>query len=132
MPGHQLVQATPAQQVATPTADASFANKPSANFLGAQWYDSTLPETAWRFTLNGTGMESFVVFMPTAATTSMLWATMTAGGAPGNQIYFNPDLSWIMYINSSPIFVISTPSNTLQLNSPTYVDFSWKENEPFE
>lgn len=64
LPGHILVQATDANRVLLPTADAALANQVSGAFT-AHWYDSNLATAAWRHRHNGAGVDEFVGIVPT-------------------------------------------------------------------
>jgi len=84
-PGHSLLQATGAQQTADPTPDAALSNELSCAFLGAQYYDSSLPLAAWKFMHSN--YTAYDVFVPTdVANGSILHATISSGFAPGHQM----------------------------------------------
>lgn len=83
-PGHTFAQATGANQVLNPTADATLAGALSATFNNTEFYGSSLPASAWRFFHgDGNGMETYdaLVF------TDIANAHLVRGtyGVPGSQ-----------------------------------------------
>lgn len=81
-PAHLMVQATAANQVPTPTADAAFNNQLSAVFTAASvhYYTSNLPSTDWAFANTGP-LEVFFVYTSTGTGSQLLLGTRAAATA---------------------------------------------------
>jgi len=121
-PGHVLAQATPANQVVAPLSDPLFTNKLSANFTGAQMYDSNATASAWKFLHDGTGMEVFHVLAGTSATLGVVIATL-APSSPGMQHYLVGDGAYTFQVNGSIAIADLRAANTAApVGVATYID----------
>jgi hypothetical protein len=140
LPGHSMVQGTVANQVANPAADAAIGGKLSAPFVGAQFYDSSLPSTAWVFEHNGSGFENHAIWVPTATTTGSLFSTDNINGGSGVGLSMGANaaapLLTALVRNASSTFIINTAPpapglavGTLAHYSLSYVDGAAPEYE---
>lgn len=90
-PGHSFAQASAPQQVSSPAVDPLFSGRETVTFTGAQWYDSTLAATNWKFLHDGTGFEAIVACAPTNDTLvfrALLSARPAGGFDVGTNVYF--------------------------------------------
>lgn len=60
--GHTCVQATPANQVVTPVADAAFNNQQTFSFASGQAYVSTKTAADWAFVVQCNGSCLFLIY----------------------------------------------------------------------
>lgn len=100
-PGHTLLQASGALQLANPASDALFGGQLVGNFTGGQWYQSSLPAAAWTFLNNGAGCETFTVYSLNVASGSQaMWSTWGSGGgtAAGSWFYCNTGTSPVVQV----------------------------------
>ena len=64
---HAFVQATGANQVPIPSPSGPLRSRYAGLFSGGQWYDSNSTGAAWKLAHDGSGFESFYVFVPRAS-----------------------------------------------------------------
>lgn len=96
--GALLAQATSAQQVALPAADAALGGALVATLAGAQWYDSGDPASFWKPLHDGSGSTIYTVFKPTTTAAGPLVMHSTrvfaATTEVGHTIYQNGGTNW--------------------------------------
>lgn len=131
-PSHTLRQATSANQVAAPSADAALANALTATFSGSQWYTSTRSASSWTYLHDGTGFEATTVLTPTSTPAlQAVWATRTGGGVVvGCQHYFaGTTLSMAVGNGTANIFGPNptTSAGQVSAGSSTYFTASYSE-----
>lgn len=126
LPGHSMTQATVANQVNDPTADAALGGQLSAAFVGTtQRYVSPLPPAAWTLLHNSAPHEILVPFVPTAGGGANRVIVTTRATVTGFTIYQNatPNAAWLMYNGPTPI--LFAESGGLSAGTPTYIDDSF-------
>jgi len=131
---HTLRQATSAQQVAVPSADAVLGGALSANFVAvsSNRYDSTRAPSAWTYLHAGVGSEVVVSFVPNTNPASYLVCTEpgTATTQAGFIAYWSSGGSARCFVGTGAATVFDTGavgSGTMPVGVGTYMSVSYLE-----
>ena len=129
---HTLAQATPANQVNTPTADAALNNQLSATFVGAVStfsYLSSKAASAWAFLHNGLGAETFMTYVPVAPSGSSVvaWSTYSVS-ATGPGARFTATTGTAFGLNNGAATYGTTSNAAVNTDGiGTYVGWAFKQ-----
>lgn len=108
--------------LAKPTMDSALNYAPTIAFTGTQGLQSTLSASEFRYLHDGTGAETWCVYVPTAASTSKsVWSTRAFQGHAeiGSGQYYNAT-NISSYIGNGTASISSSAVPGIVTNAPTY------------
>jgi hypothetical protein len=118
-PAHALVHA--AARPSLPTADAALNGRPSSTFAGAQYLDSNIAATNWKFMHDGSDFVDVHTFVPTSlASNSILCATYNAAGIGIHRILLSTGN--VTADTYQPVLVATCPAGPIAVGAGTTME----------